>query len=112
MITKLTTFVQTRQREIVRFFKFAAVGALGAVIDFGVLNLLVQLAGLELEAEILGWYDLGVRLALPQLPLAGPADAEVIVVRGDGAAANPLKITVTPPAAPAPVELIPPGIAK
>jgi putative flippase GtrA len=46
MIPKLTTFVKTKQREIIRFFKFAAVGALGAVIDFGVLNLLVQLAGL------------------------------------------------------------------
>ncbi len=32
-------------REIERFLKFSVVGALGAVIDFGVLNLLVQLAG-------------------------------------------------------------------
>ncbi len=75
-------------------------------------QVLVHLAGLELEAEILGWYDLGVRLALPMLPLAGPANAEVIVVRGDGAAANPLKITVTPPAAPAPVEVVPPGFPQ
>jgi putative flippase GtrA len=45
MIAKLATFVQANQREIARFLKFSVVGALGAVIDFGVLNLLVQLAG-------------------------------------------------------------------
>ena len=42
MIAKLT---RINQKEIVRFLKFAAVGTLGAVIDFGLLNLLVQLAG-------------------------------------------------------------------
>ncbi len=45
MIAKLTTLVRTNQRDVVRFFKFSAVGALGAVIDFGALNLLVQLVG-------------------------------------------------------------------
>ena len=45
MISKLTTFAQTNGREVVRFLKFSVVGTLGAVIDFGVLNLLVQLAG-------------------------------------------------------------------
>jgi putative flippase GtrA len=45
MITRLATFAQTNQPEISRFLKFSIVGALGAVIDFGVLNLLVQLAG-------------------------------------------------------------------
>jgi hypothetical protein len=58
---------------------------------------------LELEGEVLGWYDLGVRLNLPKVPLAGPNEAELIVVRGDGAAANPVKITVTPPQPAAPV---------
>ncbi len=42
MIARLT---RINQKEIVRFLKFAAVGTLGAVIDFGLLNLLVQLAG-------------------------------------------------------------------
>jgi len=60
-------------------------------------QVLVHMAGLELEGEILGWYDLGVRLTLPSLPLAAATEAELIVVRGDGAAANPLKITITPP---------------
>lgn len=32
-------------KEIGRFLKFSVVGALGAVIDFGLLNLLVQMAG-------------------------------------------------------------------
>ena len=45
MIIKLTTYARTNQKEFVRFCKFSVVGALGAVIDFGVLNLLVQLAG-------------------------------------------------------------------
>jgi len=60
-------------------------------------QVLVHMAGLELEGEILGWYDLGVRVALPNLPLASPVKAELIVVRGDGIAANPLSITVLPP---------------
>ena len=60
-------------------------------------QLLVHMAGLELEGEILGWYDLGVRATLPNVPLAAAIRAELIVVRGDGAAANPLKITITPP---------------
>jgi len=62
-------------------------------------RVLIHLGGLEMDGEIRGWYDLGVRLAVPLLPLAGPAEAELIVVRGDGAAANPLKLTVTPPQA-------------
>ena len=45
MISKLTTFARTNGREVIRFLKFSVVGTLGAVIDFGVLNLLVQLAG-------------------------------------------------------------------
>ena len=35
------------RKEQERFFKFAAVGAFGAVVDFVVLNLLVQLVGLS-----------------------------------------------------------------
>ena len=45
MIARVRPFAQEHQREVVRFLKFAAVGTLGAVIDFGTLNLLVQLAG-------------------------------------------------------------------
>lgn len=60
-------------------------------------KVLLHMGGLDLEAEILGWYDLGVRLSMPKLPLAGPTDADLVVVRGDGAATNPLTITLTPP---------------
>jgi len=45
MATRLFTLARTNQREFARFLKFCVVGTLGAVIDFGVLNLLVQLAG-------------------------------------------------------------------
>jgi hypothetical protein len=57
---------------------------------------LVVVGGREMDAEILGWYDLGVRLALPKLALAAATEADVIIIRGDGAAANPLKVTITP----------------
>jgi hypothetical protein len=60
-------------------------------------RVLLHLGDVEMEAEILGWYDLGVRLALPNLPLAGATPAELIIVRSDGAAANPLSITIGPP---------------
>jgi len=46
MTTNLITLARTKRREIVRFLKFCVVGVVGALIDFGLLNLLVQLAGL------------------------------------------------------------------
>ena len=52
--------------------------------------------GQELDAEILGWYDLGVRLALPRVAVPAPTEADVIVIRGDGETANPLKVTLAP----------------
>ena len=59
-------------------------------------RVLVQVNGREMDGEILGWYDLGVQWTLPRLALAGPVEADVVVIRGDGAAANPVKITLTP----------------
>ena len=76
-------------------------------------KVLVNIAGLELEGEILGWYDLGVRVKLPHLPLVKPTEAELVVIRGDGTAANPLKITVGPPrvvAEEAVPQLVPPSM--
>lgn len=61
-------------------------------------RVLVHVNGQELDGEILGWYDLGVRVRLPQVAANGATAAEVIVVRGDGAAANPLKISMAPAA--------------
>jgi hypothetical protein len=59
---------------------------------------------LELQPEIQGWYDLGVRVEIPALPLAEPTEARLVVVRRDSAAANPLELTL----APAGFELLPP----
>ena len=63
-------------------------------------RVLVNLGQIEMEAEVLGWYDLGVRAVLPDLPLAAATQADLIVVRGDGAATNPLPITLTPAVGP------------
>jgi hypothetical protein len=67
-------------------------------------KVIVHLGAIEMEAEVQGWYDLGVRVKMPDLPLAGATKAELVVIRGDGAAANPLTVTVNPPQrnAPAP----------
>jgi hypothetical protein len=59
-------------------------------------QVLVNVGGRELQAEVLGWYDLGVRFNVPQVELSESTPAEVIVVRGDGAASNPIKITLLP----------------
>ena len=42
---RVLTSLLARQREIVRFLKFATVGAFGALVDFGVLNLLILVFG-------------------------------------------------------------------
>jgi hypothetical protein len=59
-------------------------------------RVLVQVNGREMDGEILGWYDLGVQWTLPKLALPGPTEADVVVIRSDGAAANPVKITIAP----------------
>lgn len=59
-------------------------------------QLLVKVGGLELQGEILGWFDLGVRIRLPSLNLADSQKAELVVVRGDEAATNPLAVTILP----------------
>jgi putative flippase GtrA len=45
MIAKTQNFVQTNRKEIVRFLKFVLVGLIGAVVDFGVYNLLLDPCG-------------------------------------------------------------------
>jgi len=40
--------ILTNSRERQRFFKFAAVGVIGAIIDFGVMNLLTQAGSMDL----------------------------------------------------------------
>ena len=50
MIDTITQFRQTHPKEFTRFIKFAIVGAIGAVIDFTLLN--VSLYAIE---NVLGW---------------------------------------------------------
>lgn len=47
MIVNVIALAQNKRRELARFVKFAIVGAIGTVVDFGVLNLLIQLAHLD-----------------------------------------------------------------
>ncbi len=46
-MTRLVALARNNSKEITRFLKFATVGATGTVVDFGVLNLLIQLAGMS-----------------------------------------------------------------
>ena len=40
MLETISNIYQTRPKEVTRFVKFSIVGAIGAVIDFALLNLL------------------------------------------------------------------------
>jgi putative flippase GtrA len=44
-LSKVVTFAHANSKEFTRFLKFAVVGTLGAVIDFGTLNLLILAFG-------------------------------------------------------------------
>lgn len=72
-------------------------------------KVIVNFNGLELEAEIEGWLDQGVRVRMPRLPLAAEAEATLAVVRGDGAISNVLPITLGPAEAPPKVNAVPNG---
>ncbi len=59
-------------------------------------KVLLSLNDMNFEAEIHGWYDLGVRIKMPELPLLDVAEATLLVVRGDGAASNPIEVQFSP----------------
>jgi hypothetical protein len=59
-------------------------------------QLLVVVDGRPVQAEIYGWYDLGVNFKLPNIAVTDATPVEVLVVRGDGAASNPVTISVAP----------------
>ena len=44
-MNRLRALLQSNIKEVHRFLKFSVVGIIGAVIDFGLLNILVRLAG-------------------------------------------------------------------
>lgn len=45
-IQRAKVLITQRRTEVVRFLKFSVVGAIGALVDFGVLNLGIQVFGL------------------------------------------------------------------
>lgn len=51
-MSRLVTFAKRNRKEFRRFVKFMIVGAFGAVVDFGVLNLLAH--GLDVDLRIAG----------------------------------------------------------
>lgn len=59
-------------------------------------KVLISMNGMNFEAEIYGWYDLGVRIQVPELPLVDAAEATMIVVRGDEAVSNPIDLVIAP----------------
>ena len=59
-------------------------------------QVIVSVYGQQVQAEIQGWYDLGIRFTVPNFALTQPVDAEVLVVRGDSAASNPLTVRLAP----------------
>jgi hypothetical protein len=59
-------------------------------------QLLVTINGVSHQAEIQGWYDLGVSFKVPLVPVNSQVDAQIIVVRGDGAVSNPVEFDIAP----------------
>jgi hypothetical protein len=59
-------------------------------------KVVVDVGGVLTEATIFGWYDLGVQFELPNAPVTAPTDAQVLIVRGDGAASNPVMVRLAP----------------
>lgn len=48
MIAKLTTWTTANRTEVTRFLKFAVVGTIGAIVDFGILYVLHAMLGWNL----------------------------------------------------------------
>ncbi len=59
-------------------------------------KVLMSLNGMNFETEIYGWYDLGVQVKMPELPLVDVAEATFVVVRGDSAVSNPIDVQFAP----------------
>lgn len=59
-------------------------------------QVIVTIDGQQAQAEIFGWYDLGVHFKLPNIPVSGATPIDLLVIRGDGAASNPVTMSLTP----------------
>jgi hypothetical protein len=55
-------------------------------------EVLLQMGDQQLPVEIVGWYDLGVRVKVPDVAVEGATPAQFVVVRGDTAATNPMQV--------------------
>lgn len=68
----------------------------------------VRIGGLALNAQVVGWTSTQVTAVLPQLPLAEPVTASVVVLTASGNVADQLDVTLVPatniPAMPASAE--------
>ncbi|MGE0609625.1 MAG: hypothetical protein AB7O62_21215 [Pirellulales bacterium] len=56
----------------------------------------INVHGQEMDAEIVTWHDLGIEIRLPELALTETTQAEILIVRGDGVAANPQTLELGP----------------
>jgi hypothetical protein len=65
-------------------------------------RIILEMPGVKLNARVLDWNALGAVLELPQLNLAAPAAARLVVIRTDGqtAPAIPVKLVPVAPAQP------------
>lgn len=59
-------------------------------------QVVLRIGGQQVAPEITGWYDLGIQVRLPSGTAAEAASAEVLVIRGDNAASNPLPVRLGP----------------
>lgn len=64
MIQTLTNIYQSRPKEFNRFIKFAMVGAFGAVIDFGLLNLALYVIRNILHWDLLAQFNINGNLLI------------------------------------------------
>ena len=67
-------------------------------------RIILELPGLKLNARVLDWNALGVTLQLPELALAAPAAARLVVIRSDGQTAPAIPVKLVPAV---PVKLVP-----
>ncbi len=58
----------------------------------------LNIAGLALVAPIVDWNDNGVTVAIPPMDLAGPADAELVILHADGATLQTMEVLIVPTA--------------
>jgi hypothetical protein len=59
-------------------------------------EVIVSIGDEQHSAEISGWYDLGVQIIVPKLDVNDAEHAQILIIRGDGAASNPVALDIAP----------------